>query len=54
MKLDARALEAAARVHDHWAGERTIGALNARRNVEEIVRTYLRAVEKTANGSKEN
>ena len=40
--LDEKGLLAAAKAHDHWVGdERTIGAMNARRNAEEVVRAYL-------------
>ena len=48
MKLDEEAINAAARVHDCWTGEGTIGALNAVRNTQEIVQAYLRAVEDAA------
>ncbi len=51
MKLDERALDAAARLHPHWMGEGSMGALSARRNAEEIVRAYLRAVEGTDSAS---
>lgn len=54
MKLDDDAIKAAARLHPHWNGEGTMGAMSAVRNTEEIVQAYLRAVEdaaKTASGN---
>ena len=45
--LEPAALEAAAKCHDHWSGEGTIGAANARRNAREIVHAYLYAARST-------
>lgn len=37
------AVNAAARLHDHWTGDGTVGAMNAIRNTQEIVHSYLGA-----------
>lgn len=51
IKLDPTALEAAARMHDHWTrSPDTIGSMNAVRNSEEIIRAYLHTAAPSADG----